>query len=61
MIHIHTHGCVYIRSTVHVHYYSSQDQRTALHYAIGGGHHDTVRVLLERGADPNTHDEVSGV
>ena len=34
---------------------------TALHYASGGGHHDTVRVLLERGADPNTHDKVSGM
>ena len=59
--------CVYIRSTVHVHccslvlFYSSQDQKTALHYASGGGHHDTVRVLLERGADPNTRDKVSGV
>ena len=46
---------------IHVLYYSSQDQRTALHYASEGGHHDTVRVLLERGADPNTHDKVSGV
>ena len=42
-------------------YYLSQSKRTALHYASGGGHHDTVRVLLERGADPNTHDKVSGV
>ena len=38
----------------------TQYQRTALHYASKGGHHDTVTVLLERGADPNTHDEVSG-
>ena len=55
------------RSTVHVHcgslvlYYSSQYQRTAFHYASAGGHHDTVRVLLERGADPNTNDKVSGL
>ena len=55
---------VCIRSTVHGHYcslvlyYSSQDQWTALHYASKGGHHDTVRVLLEKGADPNTCDEV---
>ena len=42
-------------------YYSSQNQKTALHYASVRGHHDTVRVLLEKGADPNTHDKVSGV
>ena len=59
--------CVCIRSTVHGHYcsvvlyYSSQDQRTALHYASNGGHHDTVRVLLERGADSNTRTKVSRV
>ena len=41
-------------------YYSSQYQKTALHYVIEGGHHDTVRVLLDRGADPNTYNEVSG-
>ena len=32
--------------------------RNALHFASGGGHHDIVRVLLERGVDPNTHDKV---
>ena len=42
-------------------YCLSQYQRTALHYASKGGHHETVRVLLERGADPNTRDRVSGV
>ena len=42
-------------------YYSSQNQKTALHYASEGCHHDTVRVLLEKGADPNTRDRVSGV
>ena len=42
-------------------YYSLQDQKTALHYASRGGHHDTVRVLLEKGADPNTRDKASGV
>ena len=46
---------------INVLYYSSQGQKTALHYASRGGHHDTVRVLLERGADPNTRDKVSGV
>ena len=57
--------CVCIRSTCTtcslVLYYSSQDWRTALHCASEGGHHDTVRVLFERGADPNTYDWVSGV
>ena len=43
-------------------YYSSQYQKkTALHYASEGGHHNTVKVLLERGADPNQSDMVSGV
>ena len=41
--------------------YLSQYQRTALHYASENGHHDTARVLLERGANPNTRDNVSGV
>ena len=50
--------CVFVYLVL---YYSSQDQRTALHYASKGGHHDTVRVLLKRGADPNTCDKVSGV
>ena len=42
-------------------YYSSQDQWTALHCASKGGHDDTVRLLLDRGGDPNTRDVVSGV
>ena len=42
-------------------YYSSQYQSTALHFASKGGHHETVRVLLERGADSNSRNEVSGV
>ena len=46
---------------IDVHWYSSQYQRTVLHYASEGGYHDSVRVLLERGADPNTRDKVSGV
>ena len=42
-------------------YSSSQYERTALHYACKNGHHDTVKVLLERGVDLNTHDKVCGV
>ena len=41
--------------------YSSQYQRTALHYASEGGHHDIVRVLLEREADTSTRDWVSNL
>ena len=40
---------------------SSQDQRTALHYASESGHHNTVGVLLERGANCKKYDKVSGV
>ena len=43
-------------------YYSPQySRKTGLHCASKGDHHDIVRVLLERGADPNTRDNVSGV
>src|SRR5262245_4872581 len=31
--------------------------RTALHFAVGGPHEDVVRLLLDRGADPNVRDE----
>ena len=55
IVHTHVNLCSFVL------YYSSQHQRTALHYASQDGHHDTVRVLLERGADPNTCDMVSGV
>ena len=61
---VHMHGlCMHqVYSTCSlVLYYSSQDQKTALHYASVRGHHDTVRVLLEKGADPNTCDKVSGM
>ena len=40
---------------------SSQYQYTALRNASRCGHSDIVRMLLERGADPNTCDRVSGV
>ncbi len=32
-------------------------RRTALHYAVGGSHADVVRLLLDRGADPNVRDD----
>ena len=66
MIHKHMHGlCMHqVHSTcslIGTLLFISQDWRTALHYASEGGHHDTVRVLLERQTDPNPHDKVSGV
>ena len=57
---VYASGVQYMFIDVHW-YYSSQYHKTALHYASEGGHHDTVRVSLERGADPNTRDKVSGV
>ena len=38
--------------------YSTQNQQTALHMAIRRSHHETVQLLLERGADPNRQDRV---
>ena len=38
--------------------YSSQYQKTAFDYA---SENNTVRVLLEKGVDPNTCDNVSGI
>ena len=32
---------------------------TALHYAAGGGHTDVARLLLDKGADVNSRDNVS--
>ena len=34
-------------------------QETALHYASRRGDHETVQLLLEKGADPNVQDKVS--
>ena len=55
---VHVYVVIAVEITIHI---TIQDQKTALHYFSVGGHHDTVRVLLEGGADPNTHDKVSGV
>ena len=38
---------------------TTQWQRTALHYASEEGHHETVQLLLEKGADPNVQDMLS--
>ena len=38
---------------------TTQWRRTALHLASVGGHHETVQLLLEKGADPNVQDVVS--
>ena len=38
---------------------TTQDQKTALHYASDKGHRETVQLLLEKGADPNVQDNVS--
>ena len=32
---------------------------TALHYAAAGGHTDVARLLLDKGADVNSRDNVS--
>ena len=41
--------------------YLSQNQQTALDVASFIGHHKTVQLLLERGADPNRQDMVKDV
>ena len=38
---------------------TTQDQKTALHCASEEGHHETVQLLLEKGADPNVQNKVS--
>ena len=38
---------------------TTQYRKTALHHASEKGHHETVQLLLEKGADPNVQDEVS--
>ena len=40
-------------------HYLPQHRCTALHYASEGGYNDTVRELLQGGADPNVLDKVS--
>ena len=38
---------------------NNQDGNTALHLAAQGGHIETVKLLLENGADTNAADDVS--
>ena len=38
---------------------STTQVQTALHCASKKGHHETVQLLLEKGADPNAQDMVS--
>ena len=38
---------------------TTQRQMTALHYSSEKGHHESVQLLLEKGADPNVQDKVS--
>ena len=55
-LHVHVCSCVVI-NLIHVDMVECilclQDGRSALHMAIKGGHTKTVRVLLQRGVDPN--------
>lgn len=44
---------------VYSHTSLSQDEQTALHVASEGGHYEIVQLLLVKGADPNTVDNVS--
>jgi len=53
-----TYVCV---STGFLFWYLSQFQQTALHRASEGGHHETVQLLLERGADPDRQVRMRGV
>ena len=67
VIQVHTYISIqYIYSAcalicINMELYSSQDQRTALDFAMKGGHHDTIRVLFERGALLTNRANVSGV
>ena len=40
---------------------SYQDGRTALHIAAKNGHNDVTAMLLDKGADVNIGDNVSGM
>ena len=59
--HTHTHTHTYIPACVCMHtfrYLPQYQRHTPLYLASEGGHHKTVQLLLERGADPNRRDVV---
>ena len=56
--------CVHVQWMYNVMYTCSitqYHQKTALHYASEKGHREIVQLLLEKGADPNVQDIVSGL
>ena len=54
-LHVHVQWNIQCQYTCSI----TQDQKTTLHYAIDRGDHETVQLLLEKGADPNAQDWVS--
>ena len=53
-----THVCQYIVMALYTDISSQYQQWTALQVASDNSHHETVQLLLERGADPQGVDQV---